>query len=433
MKMNKLAAGALALALGLGAVAPAVASETKWSYKEPYKSAEIFAIEHKDQLARANAALKAYRKAEKAYNAAVAERKAAEAQVNEYGRQIELVIGQIVLTSDTLDHVTPIDESIFSAKYEKARTLKRQEVVKQYDKLDEISVGLTDGVYDIIEKKLDRDDLQKVLLATLTPSGNATIADVQAQIRNFVSALKTYDKWHDQFGDHGKLVQKYNAAVERLAVARTDEADKEAALGTARREWRDALTDLEFAGRGYAVSIQFGNDGIKVTDKKASLKSEFDIKKLEAAREKALTTLEAVNLLKKLAPQKLKGVEKEVDALVKEQKELLKLADKYIAAAKKMALVSTAYADDEEMTPEQVTDALNEKSDKIQDLISDKKEEKPAEKEEEKPAKKEEDKKEEEKPARRAGNNARTGVAGIAGVAGILAAASVAYAASKRD
>ena len=37
------------------------------------------------------------------------------------------------------------------------------------------------------------------------------------------------------------------------------------------------------------------------------------------------------------------------------------------------------------------------------------------------------------KPARKAGYNARTGVAGVAGVAGILAATSVAYGASKRD
>ena len=37
------------------------------------------------------------------------------------------------------------------------------------------------------------------------------------------------------------------------------------------------------------------------------------------------------------------------------------------------------------------------------------------------------------KPARKAGNNAQTGVAGVAGVAGILTAASVTYGASKKD
>ena len=37
------------------------------------------------------------------------------------------------------------------------------------------------------------------------------------------------------------------------------------------------------------------------------------------------------------------------------------------------------------------------------------------------------------KPAKKAGNNAKTGIAGVAGVAGILTAASVAYGASKRD
>lgn len=37
------------------------------------------------------------------------------------------------------------------------------------------------------------------------------------------------------------------------------------------------------------------------------------------------------------------------------------------------------------------------------------------------------------KPARKAGDNAQTGIAGVAGVAGILTAASIAYGASKRD
>lgn len=45
---------------------------------------------------------------------------------------------------------------------------------------------------------------------------------------------------------------------------------------------------------------------------------------------------------------------------------------------------------------------------------------------------KEDNNQEANKPARKAGNNAKTGIAGVAGVAGILTAASVAYGASKR-
>ena len=37
------------------------------------------------------------------------------------------------------------------------------------------------------------------------------------------------------------------------------------------------------------------------------------------------------------------------------------------------------------------------------------------------------------KPARKAGNNAKTGITGVAGLAGILTAASIAYGASKRN
>ena len=46
---------------------------------------------------------------------------------------------------------------------------------------------------------------------------------------------------------------------------------------------------------------------------------------------------------------------------------------------------------------------------------------------------KEDNKQKANKPARKAGNNAKTGIAGVAGVAGVLAAASVAYAASKKN
>ena len=47
MKMNKLAAGALALALGLGAVAPAVASEAK-------SGTDLVSEEYNEQLALVN-------------------------------------------------------------------------------------------------------------------------------------------------------------------------------------------------------------------------------------------------------------------------------------------------------------------------------------------------------------------------------------------
>ena len=46
---------------------------------------------------------------------------------------------------------------------------------------------------------------------------------------------------------------------------------------------------------------------------------------------------------------------------------------------------------------------------------------------------KEDNNKKANKPARKAGNNAKTGIAGISGIAGILASASVFYVASKRD
>lgn len=46
---------------------------------------------------------------------------------------------------------------------------------------------------------------------------------------------------------------------------------------------------------------------------------------------------------------------------------------------------------------------------------------------------KEDNKQKANKPEKKAGNNAKTGIIGVAGVAGILTAASVAYGASKKD
>ena len=46
---------------------------------------------------------------------------------------------------------------------------------------------------------------------------------------------------------------------------------------------------------------------------------------------------------------------------------------------------------------------------------------------------KEDNNKKANKPEKKAGNNAKTGIIGVAGVAGILTAASVAYGASKKD
>ena len=208
-----------------------------------------------------------------------------------------------------------------------------------------------------------------------------------------------------------------------------------------KKEYEDAVKDLEGWARIYGYSVQTGANGVQIVKpedarvKKAQ--KEFNLSQLAAAREKALTTIEAVNLLKKLAPKKIAGKEAQINKLVAECEQLIKLADKYLA--KKAAFVATAYADEEELSPEEVTNKLNEKSDKLQDMISDdKKEEAPAKEEKEEAPEKEEKeeapaKEKENKPAREAGANARTGIAGIAGVAGILAAASVAYAASKRD
>ena len=54
MKRNKLAAGALALALGLSAVAPSFADDAKAETKSELKSTELFQEQYKSLLERTN-------------------------------------------------------------------------------------------------------------------------------------------------------------------------------------------------------------------------------------------------------------------------------------------------------------------------------------------------------------------------------------------
>lgn len=428
MKMNKLAAGALALALGLGAVAPAVAAETN------YTGAQLFLEKYEEELKKAN---------EKRLAAIDAQAKLDQAQAN----------------FDAAEKALEAAKKAYLAKFPEVKTYKNAKgeevagIMLDYSgainaSLDLYKEDAKDAQKDIEEtyipkyealKAANKDTAKAELIKYLKGiygSAKATLAEdvYNGKVEVFAEQIillansKTAITTSTEYKAYVAAQYNYSVAADRLQAAK----DK---YNPIIKEYKDALTALEEAARPYNYVVQIGNNGIKlVKDGEAKVESpkKFNIKELKAAREKALQTLEAVKLLEELAPKKIAGVKAELNKLVEEQKALIKLADKYLA--KEMALVSTAYAaeDEEEMSPEELTNKLNEKSDKIQDLIKDKEEDKkPEEKPEDK--KPEEKKPEENKPAKKSGNNARTGIAGVAGVAGILAAASVAYAASKRD
>ena len=429
MKMNKLAAGALALALGLGAVAPAVAAEKK-DNPVPSYVLEQYEKEAKNLTAKRKAAIDAQMKIdaakaakEKAAKELAEAKKAYEAQFKPYLQYIDVQNAPRVIDVEAL------------AKKPVLEAAKKLEVLlKAGNTVNSGDNNINDAKAGIKNKETYRSNV----LAWAKLHKLSTVSDeaLSAAVERFCNALYQFEADVKDAPRLQSVYQRYLTAQYAYdeAVVRLREVEEK--YGKVVREYDITFERASKLAQTYGYVVQVYNNGVQIVKEgdpilKAARK-EYNLKDLAAAKKKAETTLEAVALLKKLAPQKLKGVEAKVDELVKDCEKLIKLADKYLAP--KAAFVATAYADEEkEPSVDELTKQLNEKSDKIQDLISDKKEA-PVEEEKKPEEKKPEEKKpEENKPSRRAGNNARTGIAGIAGVAGILAAASVAYAASKRD
>ena len=412
MKMNKLAAGALALALGLGAVAPAVAAEgntgktfVESAYNEQIKEVEkLFVKKEADRVAleKAKAALEAAMKevkeTKKAYDdAAKAEKEEKSKTVSElqtaYDTAKTTYEEKLKAFNDAANDKDVSDEE--KAKAEEAYR-------KAYEEYTKAQTALSKAVEAEKEGKPE---------AKLTPKAIAFSAYNQALIKegkanaDVDKADRAYNGYDTKDKD-GKLVHvdgskaKFNNALAQLT------------------RWAE--------GAGAILKIEGGKVVVKPAEKEVK---KDNIAELKRAREEALTAIKAVKLLKELSPEKIKNVEAKLNKLVAKNEELVKKADAKIAAAeKKMAFIATAYADEEADDTDALIKELDSTTSEIKELIKDKPEEKKPE--EKKP---EEKKPEEKTPSKKAGNNARTGIAGVAGVAGILAAASVAYAASKRD
>ena len=434
MKMNKLAAGALALALGLGAVAPSVAAE-----KKEYTGAELllekYNKELKDVNAKREAALTAQAKIDAAKERLDAAKKRVAAAEKAYKARFPLAIykeGDKVYKPQELDRMTLNQEyAALNAAFGWEPTAEGSGNVANIEAFI--------NAYKGENQEEKRANVLKKINELMKDKEGATVADKYAKENRKAAVVAAVEAYVINSSSDSNAQQLYNELVAALAERTAAQTNYDKVYDDnkdAVKAYEDAFDKLSKIALQYGFVVQVGNNGVQLVkpeDSKVNPPKKFNIEQLKAARAKALTTLDAVKLLEELAPQKIAGVKAELNKLVEEQKALIKLADKYLA--KEMALVSTAYAaeDEEEMSPEELTNKLNEKSDKIQDLIKDKEEDKKPEVKPEEDKKPEDKKPEENKPAKKSGNNARTGIAGVAGVAGILAAASVAYAASKRD
>ena len=421
MKMNKLAAGALALALGLGAVAPAVAAE-------PKTGTELVAEDYNEALALANKFYFKKKEAAKAVEVAKARVEAAKKAVEVAEKAYKNAPKDAKSTGS-------------AALQEEADKIKKDELIPAVTAVEGARAALKKAEEADPKKEEDVEAAKKTLAEKNTALLAAT-AKYESKLGEVAAALEKEKAEADNVNVNNKLTPKQQALVD-LVKAQNELAAANGAYGTAVSTEKavsekysnsgntGALDKLKAAAAAAGAIVKIENDKVVV---KPSIKDKEQFKKdnieeLKRAREEALTAIKAVKLLKELSPEKIKNVEAKLNKLVAKNEELVKKADAKIAAAeKKMAFIATAYAAEEADDTDALIKELDSTTSEIKELIKDKPEEKKPE--EKKP---EEKKPEEKTPSKKAGNNARTGIAGVAGVAGILAAASVAYAASKRD
>ena len=481
MKRNRIAAGALALAMGLSAVAPSFAAEAKTTdakeikeAKKDLSSSELFQEQYKELLERTNKERNDYVAAKTAYDKADADLKAAKETLAKEYKAYEEIINPIAEKVDAYNDAVKRATEEYNLHSERKADGKIETIkVPTFTKTDE-------GKFEV------KFEEKKVLVAgevnDKAKSGHETEFEVAK--KRLENAKKDLEDIKGKLANAADQLQKVKAAETARDVAQTNFDKAEAKLAEQKAAngkyiWENSLVEVKAAAEAYNVTIQATDKGIVVVkkDDKKEISAE-QLAKLQKSIDKANETLKAVDLLKQFAPNTAKLNTAKLDALVAEQKATIAKAEAIIKGAdKKVALIPTAFAAEgskedskEEVTSEDVdalikelddnTDAINKEMENLDKQVKDEDEEKPADKKDE--DKKDEDKKDEEKPAdkkdedkkdedkkedkkvekttvveksanKAAGSNAKTGIAGVAGVAGVLAAASVAYAASKKN
>lgn len=428
MKLNKkVFAGALALAMGLGVVAPAANS-----YAADNDPAGQVAVTED------------YRKAEKAYVAALKDLKEAEANLEKAKKaEDETYKAFQEATKAVKDHEAK-SQSLFED-----RDLAYKELKKSVDNYNS-TTGESKTYNEIIAAyKLVHD---KVLVVD-----NNQIVEDTSKSDAIKSVLGSYDHWQRAIAAHEAELAKYDNLI--------------AARDTAKKKYDDAVRARKLAQEKYDAAKKVYDAAKEVFIKEGANKNTIDLaekngiyvpeedpeadkdltEKIEASLKANKEKLSALKAVKKYMPESYKKYKKVIDEAVEEAEKAIKQAEDFLG--KKVAFLTVAHASDatNEPTAEEVLKDLEDSEKKLDDAINQveqdnkeqneaeeenkKEEEKPADKEEEeKPADKEEEKKPEvtEKEDKTPSKNVKTGVAGVAGVGAVLAAASAAYVSSKR-
>ncbi len=445
MKTNKLAAGALALALGLGAVTPAFAADSTKTGNE--KKGEVLITQaYRDAETRFVKAFKAVQDAEaelarltEVRDAKLAELNKAVANVKAHRDALEAIKEEIA-AQEAIGLKTAEQ---FIANKANVGTLEAKDW-KQFDdshltKADE-DAGISEN--DAASQVANLRDLEGI---------KDKIAELEEKYAKLENGGKTendlqeiVDRASEDYEEASSYVTRQKEVVKAAKAEYTAAKDAflEAGADRAKIGRAEKYGDLKYIT-------------VDPADEKAESKEDV-LAKAEKAYDDARVTVKAVELLKVTAPKVYENNKAAIDTYLEKANTALNKLGK--ALGKKVAvsdlLFSTAYAAEdadlqeiEDLTKEveevdkegkELLENLNKQeeekpADKEEDKKDEKSEDKKDEKTEDKKDEKSEDKKEEKAPAaKKASSNAKTGVAGVTGVAGILAAASVAYAASKK-
>ena len=456
MKRNKLAAGALALALGFGAVAPSFADDAKTT-RPAAKSQELFAEVYAKELKRANELRDAYLVDAAAYEEAEAKLEAARLEVKEAAKAWDDIVNAKSTEAEGLrERVTEALNELNEFGYVKSRGALISEE-KTYVLPTIVIDGVSHSGKIVIPENRTADEWD---IKAAYVGDAAAEAEFAVRLERYQNAVADLNKWTEKANnDASDALLRVKAAETARDVAQRAFDKAEAKYNShftgKRLNWEIALDAVKAAADGYNVTITADGNEIVVINNEDDADDEAAKRaKLEAAIERAEVQIQAVRFLQEKTPETIKDIAKELEALVKEQEARIATAKAALAKETASLFVSTAYASEDEDL-DALADELNNTSDKIDSLLEENEkaqEEKNEEKVEEETEKEEEtadnadDNKEEKTtvvekktvvtPAttnKKAGSNAKTGIAGVAGVAGVLAAASAAYAASKKN
>ena len=361
-----------------------------------------------------------------------------------------------VLTEKYLDNLSKyIDKSVDNPHQE-----AQAEALKDIIALNARLAVLKDELKGVEDK---RADLQAEVSRRLG-DWNEAKNKVQLAAKKVEKAEGKYESVRKSFVQAGAdrvTIRKAEEAGDVTIVVKetTTETTKPATETTTEKETETTVTDDS-----------------KVADDEISAETKAE---LEKAIADSKVQIEAVKFLKENTPKTIEKVADKLDKLVKEANATIKLSEELLGKKSALNFVSTAYAAEEKSKEErakELRDKLNANTQEIKDTLKeneaslveeeenkdDEKETPAPEKEDSKEDDKKEDSKEDDKKedskkddkkedskeddkkedkkvekttkvVKKAGKNAKTGIAGVAGVAGVLAAASVAYAASKKN